>query len=190
MAIPPLVIHSEPASLAVPVPSGPQALYYGRNSGFNVPTLPLTNTNLASAQQVHWAKVNGVYTQIPFPQQPISLPFCPSTGPTTISTNVHPFTGGQPPLMTYSIVNPVHHAQGHGVSLSLATASAPSVAPATTTSLPVLSAPPPPPPPRTPPPPPRTPPPPPPPPLLLLPLPLYNPVQYSTNYHRQVPESQ
>merc|ERR1711911_570344 len=142
MAIPQPVTHSESASLAVPVPSGPQALYYGRNSGFNVPTLPLTNTNLASVQQVHWAKVNGVYTQIPFPQHPISLPFCPPTGPTTISTNVHPFTGGQPPLMTYSIVNPAHHAQGPSVSLSLATASVPSVAPTTTTSLPVLSAPP------------------------------------------------
>merc|ERR1711911_512195 len=142
MAVPPLVLHSETASLVVPMPSAPQTTYHGRNPGFNIPTLPFPTTNLAPTQQIHWAKVNGMYTQVPFPQQPLSLPFCPTTRSTTISTNVHPFTGGQPPLMTYSIVNPVPLAQGQGTSLSVASVSTPSVAPTTTASLPVLSAPP------------------------------------------------
>ena len=141
MAINSLALPSEPASMAVPASSGPHVLYYGRSHGPPVPPLPITNTNLASTQQAHWAKINGAYTQVPVPQQPVSLPFCPSSGPTTIMTQMHPFTGGQTPFMTYSLINPMHPAQGPSVQPGLAAASAPPVALATTASMTTTSVP-------------------------------------------------
>ena len=134
---PQFIINPEPVSSTVPATSVPPTFDHGRNPGLTIPSLPIPSTNLASAQHAQWAKVNGVFTQIPIHHQPISYSFGSTPGLTTVTTNTHQLTAGHPPFMTYGLVNPIHHTQGNSLPLGLATASAPSVASAITSTLPV-----------------------------------------------------
>ena len=80
MAVPPLVLHSEPALPGCAYALCTADYHHGRNPGFNIPTLPFPTTNLAPMQQVHWAKVNGMYTQVLSPSNLLAYLSVPPQG--------------------------------------------------------------------------------------------------------------